>query len=317
MIEAPDMTTRMVGLLGSVTLALLASGACHKIPRLVDEAAKQAKAKAEKKRQFADKVAALDRRETGKFWSCVMASEVDIGMFSKVDHLERGLAAAYAARREAYPGYLTTECVPLLDRAAQAMAGLADVPAELAGPFGRYRASLPKLESGLASYAAGLTKQGAAGEDTDQLIQKLGTTWHTTPALTAETAAYERFLYCAVPGLSEMKDAQQVLVFLFEECKQKDAVAFMDRVRAQCGPLLVVADKGAKVSPKSVPSWKQSHQRFLEESMRQLQAFELCSKRSRKAQSAPSADFLAAANEYMAARAALAAAMRGMLAGSR
>jgi hypothetical protein len=86
-------------------------------------------------------------------------------------------------------------------------------------------------------------------------------------------------------------------------------------VRKECGPLLVVADKEAKINPKSVPTWKQSHKEngILEAEMRQLQAWESCGKKSRKGKKKEDLEnFLLAVNDYMAARSGVANAARGI-----
>jgi hypothetical protein len=85
----------------------------------------------------------------------------------------------------------------------------------------------------------------------------------------------------------------------------------MDKVRADCGNLLNVADKEAKVNPKSVPTWKTTHKLFFEEDARQLQAWESCGKRSRKGKKKEDLEnFLLAVNDYMSARAGVASAAR-------
>ena len=137
------------------------------------------------------------------------------------------------------------------------------------------------MQSGLEDYAENIKKRGTV-KDVDQLIQETGNAWHSTPDPTPEAVAFEKFLYCAVPGLAKMKDAQALLEFLADQCFKKDPVAFMDKVRADCGNLLNVADKEAKVNPKSIPTWKATHKQFFEDDARQLQAWESCGKRSRK-----------------------------------
>ncbi len=247
------------------------------------------------------------------FWNCVMASDqVDVGMFQKAEQFQQKIEAAYFTQQKTFADYLVSECVPKIERARQAFGGLRDAPAELAGPLDKYRETLPKLQSGMEDYSEKIKARGTT-KDTDQLIQELGTAWHTTPDITAETAAYEKFLYCAIPGLAKMKDGQEVLEYMSDACFKKDPVVFMDRVRKDCGPLLVVADKEAKVDPKSVPTWKQSHKQFLEEEMRQLQAWESCGKKSRKGKKKEDLEqFLMAVNDYMAARSGVANAARGI-----
>ena len=270
------------------------------------------KAAAQEKLNFAEKFVELEKRETGAFWNCVMASEVDIGMFQKGEQFQQRIESAYFTQQKTFADYLTTECIPKIARARQAFGGLRDAPTELAGPVDKYRESLPKLQSGLEDYAEKIKARGTT-KDTDQLIQELGTVWHTTPDLTAETAAYEKFLYCAIPGLAKMKDTQEVLEFMSDACFKKDPVAFMDRVRKDCGSLLVVTDKEAKVDAKSVPTWKNSRKQFLEEDMRQLQAWESCGKKSRKGKKKEDLEqFLNAVNDYMASRSGVASAARGI-----
>ena len=270
------------------------------------------KAAAQDKLNFAEQFVELEKRETGAFWNCVMASEVDIGMFQKGEQFQQRIEAAYFTQQKTFADYLSTECIPKIERARQAFGGLKDAPPELAGPIEKYREGLPKLQAGLEDYAENIKKRGTT-KDADQLIQELGNNWHMTPDITAETAAYENFLYCAIPGLAKMKDSQEVLEFMSDQCFKKDPVAFMDRVRKECGQMLVVADKDAKVDPKSVPTWKQSHKQFLEEDMRQMQAWESCSKKSRKGKKKEDLEqFLSAVNDYMAGRAGVAAAARSI-----
>jgi hypothetical protein len=272
------------------------------------------KAVAQEKLNFAEKFVELEKRETGAFWSCVMASEVDIGMFQKGEQFQARIESAYFTQQKTYAEYLNTECIPKIERARQAFGGLRDAPTELAAALAKYQEALPKLQSGLEDYAENIKKRGTT-KDTDQLIQELGTAWHTTPDITAETAAFEKFLYCALPNLPKMKDAQEVLEFMSDQCFKKDPVAFMDRIRKDCGQLLVVTDKEAKVDPKSVPNWKNSHKAggILEEEMRQMQAWDSCSKKSRKGKKKEDlGQFLIAVNDYMAARSGVAAAARGI-----
>ena len=270
------------------------------------------KAAAQEKLNFAEKFVELEKRETGAFWNCVMASEVDIGMFQKGEQFQQRIEAAYFTQQKTFADYLTTECIPKIERARQAFGGLRDAPTELAGPIDKYREALPKLQSGLEDYTEKIKARGTT-KDTDQLIQELGTVWHTTPDLTAETAAYEKFLYCAIPGLAKMKDTQEVLEFMSDACFKKDPVAFMDRVRKDCGSMLVVADKEAKIDAKSVPTWKNSRKQFVEDDMRQLQAWESCGKKSRKGKKKEDLEnFLNAVNDYMAARSGVASAARGI-----
>ena len=203
------------------------------------------KAAAQEKLDFAEQFVELEKRETGAFWNCVMASEVDVGMFQKAEQFQQRIESAYFTQQKTFSDYLTTECVPKIERARQAFGGLRDAPPELAGPIDKYRETLPKLQSGLEDYAENIKKRGTI-KDADQLIQETGNAWHSTPDPTPEAVAFEKFLYCAVPGLAKMKDAQALLEFMADQCFKKDPVAFMDKVRADCGSLLNRRGQGSQ-----------------------------------------------------------------------
>jgi len=275
------------------------------------------KATAQVKLDYAAQFVELEKRETGAFWNCVMASEVDVGMFQKAEQFQQRIESAYFTQQKTFSDYLITECVPKIERARQAFGGLRDAPPELAGPIDKYRETLPKLQSGLEDYAEKLKSRGTV-KDVDQLIQETGNAWHSTPDPTPEAVAFEKFLYCAVPGLAKMKDAQALLEFLADQCFKKDPVAFMDKVRTDCGGLLNVADKEAKVDAKSVPTWKATHKALFEDDARQLQAWESCGKRSRKGKKKEDLEnFLLTVNDYMAARAGVASAARSIQEGAK
>jgi hypothetical protein len=270
------------------------------------------KAAAQDKLNFMEKFVELEKRETGSFWNCVMASEVDVGMFQKAEQFQQRIESAYFTQQKTFSDYLVTECVPKIERARQAFGGLREMPEEFSGPIDKYRQTLPKLQSGVEEYAEKLKNRGTV-KDVDQLIQETGNAWHSTPDPTPEAVAFEKFLYCAVPGLAKMKDAQALLEFLADSCFKKDPVAFMDKVRADCGGLLNVADKEAKVNPKSVPTWKATHKQFFEDDARQLQAWESCGKKSRKGKKKEDMEaLLFSVNDYMSSRAEVAKAARSI-----
>jgi hypothetical protein len=238
-------------------------------------------------------------------------------MFTKAEQFQQRIESAYFTQQKTFSDYLVTECVPKIERARQSFGGLRDAPTELAGPIEKYRDTLPKLQAGLEDYAEKLKSRGTV-KDVDQLIQETGNAWHSTPDPTPEAVAFEKFLYCAVPGLAKMKDAQALLEFLADQCFKKDPVAFMDKVRTDCGALLNVADKEAKVEAKSVPTWKTTHKLFFEDDARQLQAWESCGKRSRKGKKKEDLEnFLLTVNDYMAARTGVASAARDIAQGAK
>jgi hypothetical protein len=249
------------------------------------------------KLDFFEKWAALDKGETGLFFNCVMASEIDMNLISTADQVQQRVESAYFTQQKTFSEHLSTDCVPKIERARQAFGSLKDVPEEFAPALTKYQGVLPRLQSGIEDYAEKIkSRQGV--KDVDQLIQEMGNAWQAGGGPTPEAVAFEKFLHCAIPGLAKMKDTQAMLEFMADTCFKKDPVAFMDRVRKDCGPLLQ--------SPKgNTPSktWKLSQQKFLEQDARQLQAWESCGKRSRKGKKAEDlADFLQAVGGYMEAR---------------
>ena len=103
--------------------------------------------------------------------------------------------------------------------------------------------------------------------------------------------------------------ATELMVDKVAAAMKKDPVAFMDRVRKDCGPLLTNPD------PRATPSktWKLSQQRFFEQDARQMQAWEGCGKRSRKGKKTEDlANFLVGVGEYMEARTEMVKAARSI-----
>jgi hypothetical protein len=239
-----------------------------------------------------------DKGDMGPFWNCVMGSEVDVGMFSSGDQIQQRVESAYFTQQKTYSDHLTTDCIPKLEGARGSISGLAtDFPGVLKPSLEKYMAALPKMQEGLETYAEKLKSRGAV-KDVDQSIQEVGGAF--SPEVTPESVAFEKFLACAIPDLEKKKDIQEVLEFLADTCK-KDPVAFMTKVRADCGPLVANVDKDAKPSPSK--TFKANAKKFYEEDQRQLQAWEYCGRKSRKGKKQLDLEaFLVAAGDYMEAR---------------
>lgn len=263
---------------------------------------------AQKKLEAFDHFAELDKRETGAFWNCVTASEFDVNLLQNAQQLQRKIEAAYFTQQQTFSEHLLSECVPKIERARQAFGGARDMPPELAGAMAKYIESLPKLQTGVEDYAEKLKNRNTT-KDVDGLIQEYGNAWHQASSPTPEAVGYERFIHCAVPGLSRMKDAQAMLEYLADQCFRKDPVKFMDRVRSACGPLLTTLDKGSKAPA----TWAGSRKRLYEEEARQLAAWESCGKKSRKGQkSEDMGQFLEAARAHLVTRADVVKAAHGI-----
>jgi len=242
-----------------------------------------------------------DKTEMGAFWNCIMGSEVDVGMFNSADQIQQRVESAYFTQQKTFSDHLTTECVPKLERARSALGGLeSDMVPELKPSLDKYVAALPRLQTGIETYAEKI-KGRAANKDVDASIQEVGAAFTADP--TPESVAFLKFMACAIPDLDKKKDIQGVLEFLADTCK-KDAVTFMTGVREKCGPLVQNVNKDEKVAPPK--TFKANAKKFFEDEQRQLQAWEYCGKRSRKGKKVLDLeDFLSASGDYMEARAEL------------
>ncbi len=258
---------------------------------------KQAQAILDAAGRFAER----DKTEMGAFWNCAMSSEVDVGMFNSADQIQQRIESAYFTQQKTYSEHLTTECVPKLEGAKSALSAIPDLPEALRPSLDKYLAALPKMQSGLESYAEKLKTRGAV-KDVDGSIQEVGGAFTADP--TAESVAFEKFLVCAVPDLDKKKDVQALLEWLADTCK-KDAVTFMTKARTDCGSLVTGVDKDSKPSPDK--AFKAITKKFVEEdNSRLLQAWEFCGKRSRKGKKQLDLeDFLLASSDYMEARSEL------------
>ena len=252
--------------------------------------------------RFAEK----EKEEMGAFWNCVMSSEVDVGNFQNADQIQQRIESAYFTQQKTFSEHLTSECVAKIERGHAAMASLAsDAPPELKEAFDKYVATLPRLKTGIESYAEKI-KGRSVVKDVDGTIQEVGGAFSTD--VSVEAVAFEKFLVCAIPELDKKKDIQAVLEFLASTCKT-DAVKFMTRVRAECGPIIQGLNKDAKAVPSK--TFKANAKKFYEEDQRQLQAWEYCGKRSRKGKKVLDLEeFLTATGDYLESRSGVVQAAR-------
>jgi len=250
---------------------------------------------------FAEK----DKSEMGAFWNCVTSSEVDIGSFQSADQIQQRIESAYFTQQKTFSEHLTTECVPKMERARQVLSGLAtDMPDELKGPFDKYLATLPRMQTGIESYAEKV-KGRSAVKDVDGSIQEVGAAFTAEPS--PESVAFEKFMVCAIPELDKKKDIQSVLEFLADVCK-KDPVKFMTGVREKCGGLV---QNVKDIKPEPSKTFKANAKKFFEEDQRQLQAWDYCAKRSRKGKKVLDLEeFLTAASDYIEVRGEIAQTAR-------
>jgi hypothetical protein len=245
--------------------------------------------------RFAEK----DKTEMGGFWSCAFGSDIDVGMLNSAQQIQQKIEGAYFTQQKTFSEHLTTECVPKLERARATMGALvAEMTPELKPSLEKYVGALPRMQTGLEVYAEKIKSRGAV-KDVDGSIQEMGAAF--TPDPTPQSVAFEKFLVCAIPDLGKKKDTQEVLQYLFETCKKGDPVAFIGRVREQCGPLVTNVDANAKPVPSK--TFKATLKKLADAPERLGDAFADCAKWSRKGKKALDLeDFLAAAGDYMEAR---------------
>jgi hypothetical protein len=245
--------------------------------------------------RFAEK----DKTEMGAFWSCTFGSDIDVGMLSSAQQIQQKIEGAYFTQQKTFSDHLTNECVPKLESARGAMGGLGvEMAPELKPALDKYVGALPRMQTGLEVYADKIKSRGAT-KDVDTSMQEVGAAF--TADVTPQSVAFEKFLVCAIPDLGKKKDTQEVLQYLFETCKKGDPVAFMGRVREQCGPLVQNVDANAKPSPSK--TFKATVKKLADAPERLGDAFADCAKWSRKGKKALDLeDFLNAAGDYMEAR---------------
>jgi hypothetical protein len=270
-------------LIGLVVIGAVGFGAY----RMIED--RKAKAAAMEKLKFGERYVELEKGETGAFWNCITSGEIDVGMFQSTDQIQQRIESAYFTQQKTFSDHLLTECVPKIERARQSFSSFAgsDIPAEFKGALDKYVAVLPKLQSGIETYAEKIKNRGQV-KDVDQLIQETGNAFHGSVDPSPE-------------DLDKKKDVQELLEFLADSCYKKDAVAFMTGVREKCGPLITGVDKQAKATASK--TWKATMKKFYEEDARQLRAWEDCGRKSRKGKKALDLeDFLIASGDYMEAR---------------
>jgi hypothetical protein len=245
--------------------------------------------------RFAEK----DKTEMGAFWSCTFGSDIDVGMLNSASQIQQKVESAYFTQQKTFSEHLSTECIPKLERARGALGAMvSDMPTELKPPLEKYVGALPRMQTGLEVYAEKIKSRGAV-KDVDTTIQEVGAAFTADP--TPESVAFEKFLVCAIPDLAKKKDTQEVLQYLFETCKKGDPVAFMTRVREQCGSIVTSVDKDAKPVPSK--TFKATMKKLSDSPERLGDAFADCAKWSRKGKKALDLeDFLTAAGDYMEAR---------------
>lgn len=258
--------------------------------------------------QWLDAWAEKDKAEVGGLWNCLTQSNMPLDSFATAAQVQAKVEQAASVQPKTFAEHLRVECGPIGDRVISAFGGSDAVPAEFRPGFDAYKASLPKLKDGIATFAERLDAL-VEGGDLSSRVQTAGLAWHSSEAPTVESVAFEKFLQCAVPGIAKIKDAQGLLQTLAEECYKKDAAAFMQGVQDKCGSLVMKPELTIKPSA----TYKTSMKKFYEPEQRMMKAWEDCVRKGRKGgRDNNLAQFLHAFSEYMEARVQIARAAKAI-----
>ncbi len=165
------------------------------------------------------------------------------------------------------------DCIPRLNGLGSKAKGL-DAPADYSDALASYAKSLDGLADGLKDWAEH-AKTRLPEREADKRVEQAGTAFHSAAPdkAGADAIGYDRFLRCAVPNLDKMKDEQELLQHLFDECKKPE---FVQKARFECSKLA-----GQTEVTKEDKNYKASWKKFAPDD-RDIQAFSDCFRKGRK-----------------------------------
>ena len=266
------------------------------------------KAAVGQKLQWLDSWAEKDKLEVGALWNCLTQSNTPLDSFATAGQVQAKVEQAAGVQPKTFAEHLRLECGPMGERVVSVFATSDPVPAEFQPGFEAFKASLPKLKDGIATFAERLDTLVQGGNLASKL-QTAGEAWHASQSPTVESVAFEKFLQCAVPGIAGLADAQALLQTLAEQCYKKDAAAFMQTVQDKCGSLIMKPELSIKPSA----TYKASMKKFYEPEQRMMKAWEDCVRKGRKGgRDNNLAQFLHAFGQYMEARVQIALAAKAI-----
>ena len=168
----------------------------------------------------------------GKFWACLLGAGVDPGMFQNNLALAQRLEGAFSVDPKNYPTKVREECTPLAIDAKHQIESIS-APAMYDAPLKAYAKSLSDLSAAFDSWSK-VAPAHLAEREVGAKVGTDGAAWHAfaggKPA--PEVVVYDRFLHCAVPGVDKMKDGQELVEYLFKQCKDPK---YLDHLQAVCG----------------------------------------------------------------------------------
>jgi hypothetical protein len=210
----------------------------------------------------------------GKFWACLLGAGVDPGMFQNNLALAQRLEGAFSVDPKNYPTKVREECTPMAIDAKHRIESIS-APAMYDAPLKAYAKSLSDLSAAFDAWSR-VAPAHLAEREVGAKVGTDGAAWHAfaggKPA--PEVIVYDRFLHCAVPGVDKMKDGQELVEYLFKQCKD---LKYLEHLQAVCGK--DVTAEGVPQMP--TPGFKTALKKLAADD-RELSAFDDCLRKSRK-----------------------------------
>jgi len=211
----------------------------------------------------------------GEFWACLFGPGVDPGAFPNNLALGQRLDGAFAVDPKNFPTKVREECTPKAKDARHKIESI-QAPAVYEPVFKEYEQSLDGLVTAFDNWAK-VAPSHMAEKLVGQKVEADGNAWHQfqggKPA--AEVIAFDRFLHCAVPTVDKMKTGQEVVEFLFKQCKD---AKYLEHLQEECGKEVT-----AEGVPQMPTSGFKGTVAKLQSDDRDLSAFDDCLRKSRKA----------------------------------
>ncbi len=211
----------------------------------------------------------------GKFWACLLGAGVDPGMFQNNLALSQRLEGAFGTDPKNFPTKVREECTPMAVDAKHKIESIS-APAMYDDALKAYEKSLGDLSAAFDDWSK-VAPTHLAEREVGAKVGTYGTAWHAfaggKPG--SDVVAYDRFLHCAAPGVDKMKDGQELVEFLFKQCKDPK---YLDRLKNECSK--EVSTEG--VPQLATPGFKTALKK-LQADDRELSAFDDCLRKSRKA----------------------------------
>ena len=157
------------------------------------------KAAVGQKLQWLDSWAEKDKLEVGALWNCLTQSNTPLDSFATAGQVQAKVEQAAGVQPKTFAEHLRLECGPMGERVVSVFATSDPVPAEFQPGFEAFKASLPKLKDGIATFAERLDTLVQGGNLASKL-QTAGEAWHASQSPTVESVAFEKHFVEVTPG---------------------------------------------------------------------------------------------------------------------